>query len=225
MHRTWQHFRLDSVGTGGFSHDFGTLRGKHSTIAEVFNSLGKHKPTFFQSIMFLLSAVLPILARMPSPRRTLEKQFNSAAEKISRELLQKSRDEKVAAIASKGDNSVLGTLSMFNRLRKLYGGNADCILDANSSCFRWYFRAAYVWRRSHGSGEPDSISFLNKHSYQHYGAYRLKSSFLLAMKLHPVCISYWLLSTSINWLNEWMSTEVSLTVRRSFHRLSIHIRF
>ena len=130
------HFRLDSIGTGGFSHDFGTLRGQHSTIAEIFDSFGKYKPTFFQTIMFLLSMVLPILARIPSPRRTLERKFKSAAEEISRELLNKSRKEKVAAIAGKVDNSVLGTLSMFDRLQKLYGGNADCILRANSSCFR-----------------------------------------------------------------------------------------
>jgi hypothetical protein len=130
------HFRLDSIGTGGFSHDFGTLRGQHSTIAEVFDSLGKHKPTFFQTITFLLSTVLPILARISSPRRYLEKKFKSAAEEISREMLNKSREEKVAAIAGKVDNSVLGTLSMFDRLQKSYGGNPDCILHANSSCFR-----------------------------------------------------------------------------------------
>jgi hypothetical protein len=130
------HFRLDSIGTGSFSHDFGTLQRQHSTITEVFTSFGKLKPTFLETIIFLLSTVLPILACIPSPRRTLEKKFKSAAEEILRELLNKSREEKVAAIAGKVDNSVLGILSMFDQLQKLYGGNADCILYANSSCLK-----------------------------------------------------------------------------------------
>ncbi|KIM75166.1 hypothetical protein PILCRDRAFT_79346 [Piloderma croceum F 1598] len=110
-----------NIGTGSFSHDFGTLQHQHSTITKVFTSFGKLKPTFLKTIIFLLSTVLPILACIPSPRRTLEKKFKSAAEEILRELLNKSREEKVAAITGKVDNSVLGILSMFDQLQKLYG--------------------------------------------------------------------------------------------------------
>jgi hypothetical protein len=115
MRETDIDFRLDSIGMGGFSHDFGTLRGKDHIIAEVFNSLGKHKPTFFQIITFLLSTVLPILAHIPNPRTTLEKKFKLAAEEISRELLRKSREEKITTISGKKGNSVIETLSMFNQ--------------------------------------------------------------------------------------------------------------
>jgi hypothetical protein len=111
--RLHTHPRLDSIGIAGFSHDFGALRGKGSAIADVFNSFGLLKFTFFQLLVFGLGGVFPILAYIPSPRRLLEKKFSLTAEGISRELLEKTRKEKEGTVEGKGDYSVMGRLSMF----------------------------------------------------------------------------------------------------------------
>jgi hypothetical protein len=103
------HHRLDSVGIAGFSHDFGTLHGKNSAIADVFDSIVKHKPTFFQTMIFIMGAAFPILAHTPSTRKRIIQKFRLTAEEISRELLERTR-KNTAEI--KGDHSVIGLLSM-----------------------------------------------------------------------------------------------------------------
>jgi hypothetical protein len=104
---------------------------------------------------------------------------------------------------------VIETLSMFNQGWKLYGSNADCVLYTYSSCFSWKQRAAYVRRRSHGSGELVSISVLNELSYQYgYDPCRSQFSYLLAMRLLPVRIPlvyYQLLS--VDRLHGWQSVS------------------
>ena len=109
----YTHPRLDSIGIAGFSHDFGALRGKGSVIADVFNSFSRLKPTLSQKLAFVLGGMFPFLAYLPSPRRVLERKFNSTAEGISRELLEKTRKEKEGTVEGKGDYSVMGRLSMF----------------------------------------------------------------------------------------------------------------
>jgi hypothetical protein len=106
--------RLDSVGIGGFSHDFGTLRGKRSGIAEVFDSFGKFKPTIFQILLLVFGTVFPILARIPTPRKNLVKKFKLTVEDISREILETTRREKEGIADGTGDNSIIGLLSMYS---------------------------------------------------------------------------------------------------------------
>lgn len=101
------HVSLDSVGVAGFSHDFGTLEGKHSTIAEVFDSFGKLKLSFFQILIFILSGGLPFIAHTPSMRKTLVKKFSIATDEISREMLERTRMEKDEG---KDDHSIIGLL-------------------------------------------------------------------------------------------------------------------
>ncbi|KAJ7705134.1 cytochrome P450 [Mycena metata] len=50
---------LDTIGLAGFSHDFCTLSGQTSKIADAFDSLGS-KPSFLDAIAFLLSTISPI---------------------------------------------------------------------------------------------------------------------------------------------------------------------
>ena len=102
--------RLDSVGIAGFSHDFGSLRGKHSAVVEIFDSFGKLRPTFFQNVIFILNNAFPILAHIPNPRKALETKFKSISDEISRELL--GRTKKEGTIEGQNDYSVIGLLSM-----------------------------------------------------------------------------------------------------------------
>ena len=100
---------LDSIGIAGFSHDFKTLEGQESAIANVFDALGRQKPTFFQMIQFMLAATFPIVWRLPTAKAGLLGEFSSAAGAISESLLAKTRSEKVDE--GKGDRSVMGLLS------------------------------------------------------------------------------------------------------------------
>jgi hypothetical protein len=96
------HPRLDSIGIAGFSHDFGTLRGKGSAIADVFDFFSQLKLRFYEIVIFGLCGIFPILAHIPSPRRVLERKFSLTAEGISRELLDKTRKEKEGIVEGKG---------------------------------------------------------------------------------------------------------------------------
>ncbi|KIM79200.1 hypothetical protein PILCRDRAFT_10611 [Piloderma croceum F 1598] len=103
------HVALDSVGIGGFSHDFGTLRGECSTIAEIFDSFGKLKPTVLQILLLVLSTAFPVLTHL-RPSKSLVRKFKLAAEEISMELLQKARKEKEGIVEGKEDHSIIGLL-------------------------------------------------------------------------------------------------------------------
>lgn len=103
---------LDSIGIAGFSHNFGTLEGKRSTIAQVFEEFGKLKPSFLGMAAFILGAKFPILAHAPTERRRLVHLFRDTSEVISKELLARTRKEKEGAITGgKADHSVIGLLS------------------------------------------------------------------------------------------------------------------
>jgi hypothetical protein len=106
------------VGIAGFSHDFGTLQGKRALTAEIFESFSKIKPTLFQIAIYMLGAVSPLLARLPSPARALENQFKSTTEEISRDLFERTRKEKEGAAEGKRDDSVMGLLSISTYLLK-----------------------------------------------------------------------------------------------------------
>ncbi|KAJ7031952.1 cytochrome P450 [Mycena alexandri] len=61
------HISLDAIGLAGFSHDFGTLSGQTSEVANAFDSIGS-KPSAFDRAIFLSSLILPILGRIPNGR-------------------------------------------------------------------------------------------------------------------------------------------------------------
>ncbi|KAJ7600586.1 cytochrome P450, partial [Mycena floridula] len=58
---------LDSVGIGGFSHDFGTLDGKESLIASALESFGKKSgdAPLVSQLMFVFAPVIPLLLELP----------------------------------------------------------------------------------------------------------------------------------------------------------------
>lgn len=111
MLRSYTHVlcRLDSIGIAGFSHDFGTLEGKHSDVAEHFDALGNVKPDRIARITILLGSVFPILVKLPSPRRNVVKQLNTSMGEIATELLENSRKE-LAGTSKTEDKSIIGTL-------------------------------------------------------------------------------------------------------------------
>ncbi|KZT13226.1 cytochrome P450 [Laetiporus sulphureus 93-53] len=103
------HVSLDSVGIAGFSHDFGTLHGKRSTVAETFEAFGHVKPSLIIASTFILGLAFPVLAKVPTPFWMLIKRLNDSMGEIAQDMLENTRRE------SKGENkteekSIIGLL-------------------------------------------------------------------------------------------------------------------
>ncbi|KDQ56786.1 hypothetical protein JAAARDRAFT_179466 [Jaapia argillacea MUCL 33604] len=91
--QTWMnHVSLDSIGIAGFSHDFGSLHGKYSTVANVFDSFSTIQPTLIDIIPFILGPIFPFLINIPTERNRMLRKLNASMEEISEELLSKTRE-------------------------------------------------------------------------------------------------------------------------------------
>lgn len=103
---------LDSVGIAGFSHDFGSLEGKHSAVADVFDRMGHIKPSPITAAAIFFGNTFPFLWRIPTPMRRLQIQLNRSMEEIATVLLENTRRE-MQGTGEKGreDKSIIGLLS------------------------------------------------------------------------------------------------------------------
>ena len=99
---------LDTIGIAGFSHDFKTLEGQESSIANVFAAFGRHKLTLLEMVHLMLLTVFPILWRFPTSQVGLAEELSSTLGAISETLLTKTRGEKINE--EKGDRSIMGLL-------------------------------------------------------------------------------------------------------------------
>jgi hypothetical protein len=103
--------RLDSIGIAGFSHDFGSLDGKKTSVTEVFDAFG-HSSSAINVVLLLLSQAFPFITRIPTSRSKLIRRLNATIGEISAVLLDRTRKEKELGIADeKGDHSIIGLLS------------------------------------------------------------------------------------------------------------------
>ncbi|KAI5117516.1 hypothetical protein M0805_009524 [Coniferiporia weirii] len=101
---------LDSIGIAGFSHDFGALEGRHSDVAEMFDSFGSLPPRGVSIVLPLLGPILPFLLKIPTNRRRLVKRLHSTMEEIAETLLERSRKEKAAGTTGDTGRSMIGSL-------------------------------------------------------------------------------------------------------------------
>ncbi|KAF7969717.1 hypothetical protein HWV62_26120 [Athelia sp. TMB] len=99
---------LDTIGIAGFSHDFKTLEGQESSIANVFAAFGRHKLNMLEMVHLMLLTVFPILWRLPTSLVGLAEELSSTVGAISKTLLTKTRSEKIGE--EKGDRSIMGLL-------------------------------------------------------------------------------------------------------------------
>ncbi|KAI6030986.1 cytochrome P450 [Pisolithus marmoratus] len=82
---------LDTIGLGGFSHDFGSLDGKPTRVVKIFDT-------------FAMSG--------PQSRGELFSDMNETLADVSRKLLERSKEEKEAGIVDgKDDKSIIGVLT------------------------------------------------------------------------------------------------------------------
>ncbi|KAG1729407.1 cytochrome P450 [Suillus lakei] len=88
------HVSLDTIGIAGFSHDFGSLDGKHASVTEVFDTFGNNPK-----------------ASAENQRINLTKKLNATMGEISNDLLLRSRREKDVNVKdAEEEKSIIGLL-------------------------------------------------------------------------------------------------------------------
>ncbi|KAI0368462.1 cytochrome P450 [Pilatotrama ljubarskyi] len=105
------HVSLDSIGIAGFSHDFGSLEGKYSSVADVFDRMGHIKPSAITAAAIFFGNTFPFLWRIPTPMRRLQQQLNKSMEEIATVLLENTRREmRGAGEKGREEKSIIGLL-------------------------------------------------------------------------------------------------------------------
>ena len=104
---------MDTIGLAGFSHNFGALEGKHTTVTEVFDTFGASPGSSARNTgLFLLAQAFPFLLRLPTPRGKLLQKLNVAMEEISNALLARTQKElEIGVVGGKEEKSIIGLLS------------------------------------------------------------------------------------------------------------------
>ncbi|EPS95222.1 hypothetical protein FOMPIDRAFT_87477 [Fomitopsis schrenkii] len=103
------HVSLDTVGIAGFSHDFGTLQGKHSAVASTFDAFGSLKPGLLGGVQFIIGLVFPWVLKLPTGFRKLVNRLNVHMGEIAQELLENTRKESEGESKTE-DKSIIGLL-------------------------------------------------------------------------------------------------------------------
>ena len=106
--------RLDTIGLAGFSHNFGALEGKHTTVTEVFDTFGASpRSSALNKGLRLLAQTFPLLMRLPTRRGKLIQKLTLAMEEISNALLARTQKELEIGVAGGAEEkSIIGLLSM-----------------------------------------------------------------------------------------------------------------
>ncbi|KAJ7243084.1 cytochrome P450 [Mycena rebaudengoi] len=105
---------LDSIGLGGFSHDFRSLDGEKSSVTAAFDALQATKASVMSSVtsvVFTLAFTFPFLLNIPTERIKLFWRLRDSLNVIAERLLDNSRREKAGEISQElADKSVIGLL-------------------------------------------------------------------------------------------------------------------
>ncbi|KAG0691804.1 cytochrome P450, partial [Suillus ampliporus] len=106
------HISLDTIGIAGFSHDFGSLDGKHASVTEAFDTfVNDAKASAVNEAIILLARAFPIIANIPSKRKNMSKKLGATMGEISKHLLIRSRREKDANVKeTEEEKSIIGLL-------------------------------------------------------------------------------------------------------------------
>ncbi|KAG1821055.1 cytochrome P450 [Suillus subaureus] len=107
------HVSLDTVGIAGFSHDFGSLDGKRTSVTEMFDSTfrANQQSSAVNRVFILFASAFPIITKIPTKRMNMFKNFGVIMGEISNDLLTRSRREKDMNMSG-GDEekSIIGLL-------------------------------------------------------------------------------------------------------------------
>ncbi|KAJ7580804.1 cytochrome P450 [Mycena floridula] len=87
---------LDSIGMGGFSHNFGTVEGKEPLVSTALDTFGKSigNSPLVSPFSFLVGALLPILLRLPIGKAKLIMRLKSNLITVGTDLIERVQKEK-----------------------------------------------------------------------------------------------------------------------------------
>ncbi len=104
--------RLDSIGIGGFGHDFKALEGHESPIVKVFQSFNENRGDRGLILLVIFTIVFPIVAYLPTKGMRMMEQMREATSAIAFKLLENAEKLKEGSQNDK-DQSILGMLREF----------------------------------------------------------------------------------------------------------------
>lgn len=125
---------LDSIGIAGFSHDFGTLQGRQSDVADAFAQFGTAgaKPSKLFLIAMALGSTFPFLIKLPMGRTSSLRMIHDTTEVIGARLLQQTRGETDGSgTKTEKSQSIIGAVGWFRRLF-LCHTDAECSMYSQS---------------------------------------------------------------------------------------------
>ncbi|KAF8548514.1 cytochrome P450 [Imleria badia] len=110
--QSWMnHISLDTIGLAVFSHSFGALEGKHTSVTAVFDTFSASPRSAFNKGLMLLGQVFPFLMWVPTPRIKLIQELSVAMEEISNVLLARTvRELDMGVVGGKEERSIIGLL-------------------------------------------------------------------------------------------------------------------
>ncbi|TFK53095.1 cytochrome P450 [Heliocybe sulcata] len=109
VQRWMNRVSLDSIGIAGFGHDFGALRGKTSTVAEVFDAFNAIRPSFLAIVGFILGPIFPFLVYLPTERKALTTRWTENVAEMSAQLLERTKKADEAGVKAE-EKSLMGLL-------------------------------------------------------------------------------------------------------------------
>lgn len=110
---------LDTIGIVAFGHDFGALQGEHGVVEEVFASLISAPPRGLSAVL-LLGPLFPVLYKYPTKCQVTLKKLDQSMQEIAEDLFRKTKRDAHAGTFSASSRSIIGTLSKFSVLSRLY---------------------------------------------------------------------------------------------------------
>ncbi|KAF8224488.1 cytochrome P450 [Tricholoma matsutake] len=102
------HVSLDTIGIAGFSHDFGSLKGKSPPVVAAFDSFGSLNSSASSMMVLFLSQMIPSLANIPTERMGVIKNVVASINSFAGSLLESARVEKGTDVLT--DKSIIATL-------------------------------------------------------------------------------------------------------------------
>ncbi|KAJ7489394.1 cytochrome P450 [Mycena latifolia] len=106
------HVSLDTVGLAGFNHDFGSLSGGSSEVANVFDAVGS-KPGLMDTTVMISTMIFPIFDNIPTGFRRNMEELNKMIKGLANKFLAQNNAE------STNDKSVVGLLTKSARENQL----------------------------------------------------------------------------------------------------------
>lgn len=158
--QSWMnHISLDGIGLAGFSHDFGALDGKSSSVTKVLDTfVASPKRSALSVGLLLLGRVFPVLGYAPTARTNLLGELQRCMEDISMELLAKVKREKEEGVLDEKEKSIIGVLLKANDSNSdIYLTHAEVLAQMRGLLIVGYetMSITLTWALLELAGNPD----------------------------------------------------------------------